>query len=142
MGIIRNISQNNLVFVVDDNKVYRELIGAKIEMLPNVQVEIFESAEEALKEQHRQPKLILLDLYLDGENPNALSGHKAIEKFSEVENPPKIILISGDYNYELLKEYTSFRNLDHVLKSELSNKVLEQKVSAALLVEPVEVEDK
>ncbi len=141
MGIIRNISQNNLVFVVDDNKVYRELIGAKIETLANVQVETFASAEEALADQDKQPKLILLDLYLDGENPNALSGHKAIEKFSDVENPPKIILISGELNYTLLKEYEMFRNLDHVLKSELPHGVLEQKVSNALLVEPVEVEE-
>lgn len=142
MGIIRNISQNNLVFVVDDNKVYRDLIGAKIATLPNVQVEVFESAEEALNQKHKLPKLILLDLYLDGENPNALSGHIAIEKFSDVENPPKIILISGELNYDLLREYKVFRNLDHVLKSDLPKKVLEQKVSAALLVEPVEVEEK
>lgn len=139
MGIIRNISKQNLVFVVDDNKVYRELIGAKIEKLPNVQVKVFESAEEALKEQCEQPKLILLDLYLDGENPNALSGHKAIEKFLAVDHPPKIILISGEHNYELLKEYTSYRNLDHVLKSELIQNVLEQKISAALFLEPVEI---
>lgn len=140
MGIIRNISENNLVFVVDDNKVYRELIAAKIAALPNVQVQTFESAEQAIVEQDKQPKLVLLDLYLDGENPNALSGHKAIEVFSIVDNPPKIILISGELNFELLSEYKSFRNLDHVLKSDLANNLLEQKVSAALLVEPVETQ--
>lgn len=140
MGIIRNISQNNLVFVVDDNKVYRELIGAKIESLLNVQVELFESAEEALKSKEKEPKLILLDLYLDGEDANAISGHKAIEKFGEFPNPPQIILISGEWNYELLNEYKLYRRLDHVLKSELANNVLEDKVSSVLSVGPIEVE--
>lgn len=137
MGIIRNISENNLVFVVDDNKVFRELIASKIKTLPNVQVETFGSAEGALAKKGKNPKLILLDLYLDGENPDALSGHKAIEEFSDGDQSPKIILISGEWNYELLKEYTSFRDLDHVLKSDLSGNILEQKVSSALSVAPI-----
>lgn len=139
MGIIRNISEKNLVFVVDDNKVYRELIGAKLESLRNVQVELFESAEEAIKCQDKEPKLILLDLYLDGINADAISGHNAIEKFAAFSNPPHIILISGELNYELLNEYKLYRRLDHVLKSELRFNLLEQKVSSILSVEPIEV---
>lgn len=134
MGTIRNIKKKHLIYVVDDNIVFREFIKSKIEAIEDVDIKTFSSAESCLAEIEKKPSLIILDFYLDAVEPKNMNAHHAISKFNELKYPPKVVLISSETNYHLLQEYKDYRKIDFIIKADLPSSDIQKVVRRHLSI--------
>lgn len=134
MGTIRSLSKKK-VFVVDDSLVYTEILRHELNVLKNIHVTTFSSAEECFTKLKENPNLIILDFYLDGENPNNMSGHDALNALQKIDNCPEVLFVSSERNEGLLEEYKNFRNVDFLLKTSTGTEQIVQKVKEKLNVE-------
>lgn len=101
------IEENNnkelVIFIVDDNKIYRRLMKRTINR-PNFSVLTFSTGEECLKYLHLNPDLVLLDYHLDGVNPYAKKGDVIYPLIKEKCPNSKIIMISSDEKFRLISD--------------------------------------
>ncbi|MBD0255968.1 MAG: response regulator [Cytophagales bacterium] len=112
------------VFVVDDNPMFARLLQVHLNNAGRFDVHVFPSGEKCLAYLHLQPRAVLLDYQLGGEN--ALNGQQVLRVLLECPWHPKVIFMSNhqDKEQELLqsgvlafiaKDKGAFSRLDAVL---------------------------
>jgi two-component system OmpR family response regulator len=131
MGTIRRLNKRN-VFIVDDSPLYREIISNELKGISNIDISTYDSAENCIKNMDRDPALIILDFYLDGENSENMNGHFAMQQFRKLKKCPQILFVSSLQNQELLMEYSQYRDVDFILKSELGTSRTTRKIEEKL----------
>ena len=131
MGTIRRLNKRK-VFIVDDSPLYREVISNELKEISNIEVSTYSSAENCMENMDENPALIILDFYLDGENPGNMNGHFAMQQFRKFKKSPQILFVSSIQNEELLMEYSEYRNVDFILKSELGTDRTTRKIEEKL----------
>lgn len=115
------------VFIVDDDKVYHEIIKHELRGIKNIQVQTFSSAEECLEYMSEKPDLVILDYYLNSDVPTNMTGHEALNVFQSSTYTPNVIFISSDLNEGLLDQYWQHRSIDFVLKNQIGSDLLVHK---------------
>lgn len=80
-----NADKHLVVFLVDDNKIYHNLLKNLVKT-KNVTVHTLTSGEEALECLSLKPYLVIIDYHLDGINPKAKKGEVIAEVIHE-KNP-------------------------------------------------------
>jgi len=108
------------IFIIDDDKVMLETLKFQLEEIDNVEIKVFPSAESCFREMKEKPDLVLLDFYLDSENPKNMTGHDALRIFKNRFSDLNILFISREINMELLEMYRKYRSINYILK-DLSN---------------------
>jgi FixJ family two-component response regulator len=128
------MKKNKMVFIVDDDVFYSEILKQELSKLKDVEIETFVSAEDCLLNLNRKPNLIILDFYLDSDNPANMTGHEAIGKIFSSQKDVKVLFVSGTHNETLLEEYKKYRAVDFVLKAQdgEGKNTIRQKVLACL----------
>lgn len=115
------IQENNhkelVIFIVDDNKIYRRLMKRTINR-PNFSVLTFSTGEECLKYMHLNPDLVLLDYHLDGVNPYAKKGDVIYPLIKEKSPDTKIIMISSDEKFRLISDLNLKQKSNLVFKDD------------------------
>ncbi len=93
----------SLIFVVEDDVWYAELLEYNLKMNPDYRVEMFSNAEECLQNLYKRPMAITLDYSLPG-----LSGRDALARINKTNPSIPVIIISGQEDIttaiDLLKE--------------------------------------
>ncbi|MEI8046811.1 MAG: sigma-54 dependent transcriptional regulator [Bacteroidota bacterium] len=92
-----------LIFVVEDDAWYADLLEYNIKMNPDYEVEKFSNAENCLLNLYKQPMAITLDYSMPG-----LSGQEALARINKASPSIPVIIISGQEDIttaiDLLKE--------------------------------------
>ncbi len=123
-----NADRHLVVFLVDDNKFYLNLLKNLIKM-KNVTVHSFTSGEESLDCLALKPDLVILDYHLDGTNPKAQKGDVIAHKIHEKLPSTEIILISSDQKFKLLMDLKSSIAKNIIFKDRQAPSVLKSKVT-------------
>ena len=101
-------NENYLVFLVEDDKFYLELLESYFSDKKNIKTVRFLTGEDCLSNLHLSPDLVILDYMLDKHNPNALDGKLVFKKIKEVTPNARIIVVSAqqsaDVVFNLVKE--------------------------------------
>ncbi len=84
-----------LVYVVEDNELYLEMLIDELSEISSIEVEGFSSGEDFMKELHRSPDIVVLDYFLNKENPNAQNGMQVLEEIENELPNPKVIILSS-----------------------------------------------
>ena len=122
-----NADRHLVVFLVDDNKFYLNLLKNLIKM-KNVTVHSFTSGEEALDCLALKPDLVILDYHLDGTNPKAQKGDVIAHLIHDKLPSSEIILISSDQKFKLLMELKSSIAKNIIFKDRQAPTILKSKV--------------
>lgn len=118
------------VFIVDDNKVYLNLLKNVIKGT-NITVHTFDIGEDCLKCLDLAPDLVILDYHLDGVNPGVMKGDK-IAELIEAELPDtEIIMISSDQKFKLLVDLKMTKGNRLIYKDKTALKKLKDKSKSA-----------
>jgi len=99
--IEKNLDKDITIFIVDDNKVYLNLLKNSLKR-KNFSVFAFTTGEECLDYLELSPELVILDYHLDGVNPYAMKGDKISEIIKEKLPETEIILISSDKKFKFI----------------------------------------
>jgi CheY-like chemotaxis protein len=131
-----NINKKLLIFVVDDQEVYLNLLREKLSLNPNHSVLTFSTGEEALVYSGLKPDLLIIDYHLDGVVVTAKNGNDIAALFRMDVPKIEVVVISSDHKLSFLSgiestnEKMMFKDgyiLDNL--SSLSKKVLSNKKS-------------
>jgi len=130
--IEENKDEQLIIFIVDDNKVYLNLLERAIKR-PNFSVYTFASGEECLDFIRLKPDLVLLDYHLDGVNPYAKKGDVIYNLIKEMSPSSEITMISSDSKFNLIAglHLSQAKNLVYKDKSIFSK--INTKIDSALI---------
>lgn len=104
-----------LIFIVEDDKFYADVIRKALESRNFMNVKTFPSGEECLKNLHRKPEIILLDYRLGDDLMDGMEVLKTIRK-SGVD--AQVIFLTGVDKLEVATNTIKAGAYDYVVKSE------------------------
>lgn len=101
--IEKNKDKNLTVFIVDDNKVYLNLMKHSLKR-ENFNVMTFTSGEECLNFLELKPDLIILDYHLNGVNPYAMNGDEVSKLIHNQLPKTEIVIVSADKKFQFISD--------------------------------------
>jgi CheY-like chemotaxis protein len=105
--LTENTHKKLLIFVVDDQKIYLNLLKDKLGLNPNHSILTFSTGEEALMYSGLKPDLLIIDYHLDGVVLTAKNG-RDIAKLFRVDVPGvEVVIISADHKLSFLSGISS-----------------------------------
>jgi len=118
-----------LVFLVEDDKFYLELLENYFSEKKNIKTLRFLTGEDCVNSLHLNPDLVILDYLLDKHNINALDGKLVYKKIKEACPNSKIVVVSAQQSAEVvfslvkegvrnyvMKDKETFEQLDQLLE--------------------------
>ncbi|MBL7776309.1 MAG: response regulator [Saprospiraceae bacterium] len=121
--------QKKKIFVVDDDKMFCNILADHLEDQIVYSVETFGTGEECLEQLHRQPDAIILDYYLDSKVPGAKNGLEILQIIHKTDPGLKVIMLSSQEHYGValqtiasgavyyvIKDLKSFQEIDSILE--------------------------
>lgn len=106
---------DTLIFVVEDDDLYANVLQHSLAAKNFVNVKVFRSGEECLKQMHLKPVVILLDFRLGEGNMNGLEVLKAIKKTG---NNSQVVFLTAVDQLEVATQTIKEGAYDYVVKSE------------------------
>jgi len=98
----KNIDKKIIIFVIDDQQVYLELLAEKLSKHGNFSVMKFSTGEEALSYVGLKPDLIVVDYHLDGFIATAKNGSEIASLFKAELPNVEVVIISSDHKLSFL----------------------------------------
>ena len=117
------------IFVVDDNKVFAQMMKDHLSENPQNMVKVFYSGEDCLKNLYLSPDVIILDYNLNDESKEAKNGLEILTEIKKEVPSPHVIILSSQERYGIaletiskgaeqyvIKDNHAFNNIDNFLK--------------------------
>lgn len=102
-----------LIYVVEDDEWYRELLGYNLELNPDHEVHKFETAGECLKMLDQRPDMITLDYSLPD-----MEGGEALDQIKEYDPDIEVVIISEQKDVETAAKLIKAGAFDYIAKVE------------------------
>jgi len=106
-------TKNPLIFIIDDNIVYRDLIVGFLNSNKISNLKIYKSGSECLKDLHLNPDLIILDYVSTGVN-----GLEFMAKVKADHPEVDFIFISGQNDVEVAVDIMKLGAADYIVKND------------------------
>lgn len=100
-----------LIFIVDDEQAISKLLSYWVKDRWLYQVEIFSNGEDVLRNLHKNPDLILLDIMLPGVN-----GIETLKKIKQFDDDLPVIMLSAQGSIEVAVESLRYGAYDYFSK--------------------------
>lgn len=111
------IDLNALIFVVDDNKQVVSLIRHKLENEGFINLATFDTYDGLFNALDRNPRIVVLDNYLDAENSNPDISMTAFEEVKKQVPDAKIIMFSGETDSDIMHSYIFHGVYAYIIKN-------------------------
>jgi DNA-binding NarL/FixJ family response regulator len=107
------------VAIVDDDPIMCEMIKDALKRkYPNLNIEIYNTGEEALGAAGGDPDVVVLDYQLDSVKADAMNGLQVLAKYKERNADLPIIFLSSQDKPEVAANTIKFGAYDYILKTE------------------------
>lgn len=107
------------VFVVEDDSTSMEMICDMIRTkFPQLTIFKFNNGEDAIKNMNLQPKIVVLDYYLDKLKKDAKNGLDVLTELREMDPEIKVIMISAQEHLDIAVNIIKYGAYDYIVKSE------------------------
>ncbi len=104
------------IFVIDDDIVISEMLKSVIMNIPEVEAVSFLSGEDALLNLDLNPKIIVLDYFLNTINPQAMDGLAVLREIKRTLPSAKVIILSGQEDLEVVYKLNQYQADDYIVK--------------------------
>ena len=105
-----------LIFIVEDDPIYRELIAHELRVAGYSNLELYSSGSEVVHQLFKSPEIILLDFHL-GEEMDGLIVLKTVKAF----NPDiQVIILSAQEKLSIAVNSMKYGAYDYVAKNEVA----------------------
>ncbi len=111
-------SEKRYLFLVDDEPIQNEMLKDYLTERFLYEIVVFDNGEEALKKMHLHPEILVLDYYLNANNPNAKNGIEILKQIKEISPSTQVIALSGQDKIEVAIDTIKFGAYDYVVKGE------------------------
>lgn len=115
--------QNPLIFVVEDNQMYNKLVVSYLKTNKFTNVESYLSGEEALKNIHKNPDIVIQDYLLDG-----ITGIEVLIKAKKTNPGIEFIFLSGQDSIDVAINSMKYGAYDYIVKDQMALQKLVNKI--------------
>jgi len=110
------MANERLIFVVDDDVMYTQMLEDHLSSDPSNKVRCFSTGEECLSHLHEGPAYIILDYNLNQVSREAKNGLEILEQIRKQDNKVKIVMLSGQERYGVALQTISKGAEQYVVK--------------------------
>lgn len=104
------------IILVDDDFIFLEMLKESLIDNPDYNIVTFLTGEECLNHMHLNPDVIVLDYYLNSENPNAKNGLDILKDIHAINPQAKVIILSGQEDGNLVYDFVRENAANYVVK--------------------------
>jgi two-component system, OmpR family, response regulator len=112
--------ENLSVFLVDDDPSFR--VALTHQLIDNFKspaaIRAFGSGEECLKHIETSPNIVILDYYLNGNNPNAMNGLEVLKEIKKRNPETKVIMLSSQDKIDIAVDTIRSGAYDYIVKND------------------------
>ncbi|QHT69401.1 response regulator [Rhodocytophaga rosea] len=116
------------IFLVDDDETFLMILRRHLELQKKFEVHVFNSGEDCLEKLDLQPDIIILDYNLN-RSGSLLNGKQVLSEVLKQKKRPKIIMLSGQEDGQLVYELVKMGVQDYVLKGANALEELDELIS-------------
>lgn len=122
------VKDRMLVFIVDDNPIYRELLDFELSAVNDLSVKSFDCFEACFYDLTDQPDMIVMDYNLNADDTEAITGYQAVTAMQDAFPEAKIIIISATSDHTIFEFYRAQFGIEFVPKPKTGNEEIISKV--------------
>ncbi len=126
------------VFLVDDDAVFLKLLAIDFQMQTNFKVLTFETGEKCIENLQLQPDLIILDYHLDGVEKGVMNGIETLDKIKDFNTTIPVIMLSSQDKIEVAIDCMHHKAHDYIVKSETAFLKLQNNIQSIFNFKQVE----
>lgn len=105
-----------IIFLVDDDLVFLEMLNQSINDNPDYKVFTFQSGEDCIKNMHLKPDVVLLDYYLNSKDLDAKNGLEILREINEINSDTKVIILSAQEDCNLVYDCVRENAASYIVK--------------------------
>ncbi|HEY4286944.1 MAG TPA: response regulator [Puia sp.] len=117
------LSQQPVIFVVEDNVIYQSLIARELESLSS-NLHFYTTGESCISELDKHPTVIVLDYNLDGQ----MNGLDTLQRVRDFDPSIYVILFSSQKGLNTKEVFLQYGSFDFLEKNSLSLRTLRHMV--------------
>jgi CheY-like chemotaxis protein len=117
------LTQQPVIFVVEDNLIYQGLIAKELETL-STNLHFYTNGESCLLDLDKHPSIIVMDYNLDGE----MNGLDTLQRVRDFDPNVYVILFSSQKGLNTKEIFLQYGSFDFLEKNSLSLRTLRQMV--------------
>lgn len=106
------------IILVDDDFIFLEMLKESLVDNADYNIIAFQSGEECLKNMHLNPDVIVLDYFLNSENPNAKNGLEILKEIHKINPKAKVVILSGQEDGNLVYDFVRENATNYVVKDD------------------------
>ena len=110
--------KEEVIFIVDDDPMYLEALEYQLKHLQKYDIYSFKTGEICLENMWHNPKIVVLDYYLNSDNPTAIDGIEVLKKIKSEYPETEVIMLSSQDNMEVAINTIDEGAYDYVTKGE------------------------
>jgi DNA-binding NarL/FixJ family response regulator len=112
------MSDKHTILLVDDDFIFLEMLKESLVDEDKYNIVGFQSGEECLNHLHLKPDVIVLDYFLNSENPNAKNGLDILKEIKKRDSKVKVIILSGQEDGNLVYDFVRENAANYVVKDD------------------------
>ncbi|PLX18608.1 MAG: hypothetical protein C0599_11975 [Salinivirgaceae bacterium] len=112
------MSDKHTILLVDDDFIFLEMLKESLVDDDKYNIVGFQSGEECLNHLHLKPDIIVLDYFLNSENPNARNGLDILKEIKKRDSKVKVIILSGQEDGNLVYDFVRENAANYVVKDD------------------------
>ena len=116
------------IFLVDDDETFLMILRRHLELQKKFEVHVFNSGEACLEQLSLQPDILVLDYNLN-RSGSLLNGREVLSEVLKQPKRPKIIMLSGQEDGQLVYELVKLGVQDYVIKGANALEELDEIIS-------------
>ncbi len=111
-------NEKRYLFLVDDEPIQNEMLKDYLNERFLFDIKLFSTGEEALESMHLNPEIVVLDYFLNANNPNAKNGVEILKQIKDTNPDTQVVALSGQDNIEVAIDTMKYGAYDYVVKGE------------------------
>jgi len=109
------------VFIIEDDIIFLEMIHDFIRTkFPFLKLYKFTNGEDALKQMHLAPQIVILDFFLDSKNKGAQNGLDILLHLRKLDASIRVVMLSSQEKPEIAANVIKYGAYDYIVKNETS----------------------
>lgn len=106
------------VVLVDDDFIFLEMLKETLVDNEDYHIVALQSGEECVSHLHLKPDVIVLDYFLNSENPDAKNGLEILKEIHEIMPEAKVIILSGQEDGNIVYDFVRENATNYVVKDD------------------------
>lgn len=110
--------QKRTIFLVDDEPIQNEMLKDYLSERFVYDIKTFDNGEDAIKNMHLNPEIIVLDYHLNAHRSDAQNGVEVLKTLKDRYPDVQVIMLSGQDKLEIAVDSMKYGAYDYVIKGE------------------------